>query len=54
MYASVFGNVSAIIQRLYSGTARQAIFMIHFRIDLLKSYYSIRFITTAYDHAIDQ
>ena len=22
MYASVFGNVSAIIQRLYSGTAR--------------------------------
>lgn len=22
MYASIFGNVSAIIQRLYSGTAR--------------------------------
>ena len=33
MYASIFGNVSAIIQRLYSGTARYQFveyFMLHF------------------------
>ena len=28
MYASIFGNVSAIIQRLYSGTARYQIQML--------------------------
>lgn len=31
MYASIFGNVSAIIQRLYSGTARYHAQMIRVR-----------------------
>ena len=31
MYASIFGNVSAIIQRLYSGTARYQIQMLRYR-----------------------
>lgn len=31
MYASIFGNVSAIIQRLYSGTARYHTQMIRVR-----------------------
>lgn len=30
MYASIFGNVSAIIQRLYSGTARYQIQMLRY------------------------
>ena len=30
MYASIFGNVSAIIQRLYSGTARYQLQMLRY------------------------
>ena len=33
MYASIFGNVSAIIQRLYSGTARYQIQMLRYVVD---------------------
>lgn len=35
MYASIFGNVSAIIQRLYSGTARYQIQMLRYE-DILE------------------
>lgn len=34
MYASIFGNVSAIIQRLYSGTARYQIQMLRYEYKL--------------------
>ena len=38
MYASIFGNVSAIIQRLYSGTARYHTQMLRLGYFLIKMF----------------